>query len=256
MLVNIPKNSKVKCQKDGCNNFVRLFFDYNGRIEEFTCAICLGFEYMPPDKSPILANNYTTCVTCNSQFKVMQTYQGTRAECLICRSPRTVSNSNVTTVQTNNYSGNSNQVKPVYNRFRMVRMCTPDFYSPSNIYDWTDFNYPIKCCKEKKGYWFVSNKGRGNDPRLDDLLNMDGCSDTYFHQKGENGGNAWIFIIRRNDTYVYFNASCNNKGFDCEGGGIVYYANDWNVFWNYCLQAIPGYKWQRILEVYDIDADM
>jgi hypothetical protein len=220
-----------------CNNFVRLFFDYTGRIEEFTCAICLGFNYTPPDKSPILANNYTTCVTCNSQFKIMQTYQGIKPECLICRTPPTV----------------SNKVKFTHNKFRMIRMSTPDFSLTSNHYDWTDFNYPIQSCKEKKGSWLISNKGSGDDPRLDELLNTDGYFNTYFYQKGENGDKAWIFIIKRNDTYIYFNASCNNKGFDYEGGGIVYYANCWNIFWNYCLQAVPGYKWQSILEVYDID---
>lgn len=220
----IPKNSKVKCQKDACNNFVRLFSDYTGKIEDFSCAICLGLNYTLSNKSPILANNYTTCVTCNCQFKIMQIYRGKKPECQICRTiPPTIPS----LAGTNNFIANStNKISP------------PEKFSSSKKHDWTNFNYPIYSCKEKDGAWTISNKGPNDDLELDDILNTDEFAKVYFCQKGENEGNAWIFIIQREDgVYVYFNASCDYTGFDCQGAGIVYYSSDWNVFWNMCLDT-------------------
>ena len=60
--------------------------------------------------------------------------------------------------------------------------------------------------------------------------------DKVIYQIGENDGDSWICIGKRADGYyLFFEASCDYTGFDCEGGGQINYSKDWEYFWNKCL---------------------
>ena len=67
------------------------------------------------------------------------------------------------------------------------------------------------------------------------LLNIDSWDKIYYYQEGENEFQEWIIIFKSNDKYVYFKASCDYTGFDCQGGGDISFSTNKNKFWNYCL---------------------
>ena len=67
------------------------------------------------------------------------------------------------------------------------------------------------------------------------LLNIDSWDKIYYYQEGENEFQEWIIIFKNNNKYVYFKASCDYTGFDCQGGGDVSFSNNKTKFWNYCL---------------------
>lgn len=73
----------IGCQK--CDNRVRLFKPYRGRMKDFLCAMCLpGIMYTNPDQT-IPAKHYTSCTVCWCHFQVQQTYNGKKPTCPSCR---------------------------------------------------------------------------------------------------------------------------------------------------------------------------
>ena len=110
---------------------------------------------------------------------------------------------------------------------------------PGSGVKWDDFSYPFASYRNKYGVWTMNAVGHTEKLSFDDLFNLDilRSSEVYFHQVGEYDEEAWVFIIKRPDNiYVYFTASCDYTGFDCRGGGDIFYIkDDWPLFWNKCL---------------------
>lgn len=108
-------------------------------------------------------------------------------------------------------------------------------------YDWSDFDYPFRACSENEGGWTVEPIGDTNKLSDDELFDKNILinSTVFYYQGGWNDGDAWIFVIKRpDDIYVYFTASCDYTGFDCQGGGDIYYTSgNFSTFWNYCLDT-------------------
>ena len=68
------------------------------------------------------------------------------------------------------------------------------------------------------------------------LLNIDDWAKIYYYQAGENDGDDWIMICQnKKGVYIYFRASCDYTGFDCQGGGEISYSSNEQIFWNHCL---------------------
>lgn len=226
----IPSGSKLACQRCYCINYVRLSTDFTDKIDEFACATCLGYPYSIPGKSPIAAGNYTTCSVCDCQFKVGLEYRGKKPMCHICRNqvPQESSDFRVPSlVGTKNFVANSIDKKN-----------SPKKYEQATKINWDNFNYPISCCSDDEGSWTISNKGPNPDIEIGKLLDASTFCKVYYRQVGENDGDDWVFIIQRKDgVYVYFKASCDYTGFDCQGGGNVSYSREWSIFWDMCLDT-------------------
>ena len=68
------------------------------------------------------------------------------------------------------------------------------------------------------------------------LLNIDTWKKIYYYQEGQNDFKEWIVAFQTKDgIYVYFRASCDYTGFDCQGGGDISFTKDRDIFWNFCL---------------------
>jgi hypothetical protein len=52
----------------------------------------------------------------------------------------------------------------------------------------------------------------------------------YWIREGENDGDAWELLCKLdNDCYVFYSASCDYTGFDCQGGMKAYISKDKNT---------------------------
>lgn len=113
--------------------------------------------------------------------------------------------------------------------------------SSGEKYDWSDFDYPFRACKDIEGGWTVEPIGDTNELSYDELFDKNILinSTVFYCRGGWNDGDPWVFMIKRpDDIYVYFNASCDYTGFDCRGGGNIYYTSgNFSTFWNYCLDT-------------------
>ena len=106
--------------------------------------------------------------------------------------------------------------------------------------DWKEsFRYPIKACLEHEGCWSVNTNCCIPAHKVLDFNKL-AKSKVYYHQRGHNDAEAWCFIARMDDgMYVYFRASCDYTGFDCQGGGELMYTHDnFNRFWSMFLDTI------------------
>ncbi len=63
-------------------------------------------------------------------------------------------------------------------------------------------------------------------------------ADYYWIQEGENDGEAWQCLCKlKNGCYVFYSASCDYTGFDCQGGMIMFISkNKERVFYE-CMDA-------------------
>jgi hypothetical protein len=52
----------------------------------------------------------------------------------------------------------------------------------------------------------------------------------YWIREGENDGDSWELMCKLdNDCYVFYSASCDYTGFDCQGGMKAYISKDKNA---------------------------
>jgi hypothetical protein len=124
--------------------------------------------------------------------------------------------------------------KRKYNQYKPISyICHND---GERCHTWTDY---IRCeCFDKADKCQVNENEEYYKPTIKpkDLLNIDTWKKIYYYQEGENNWKEWIIACKNKDNvYVYFRASCDYTGFDCQGGGDVSYSKDRNTFWNYCL---------------------
>jgi len=88
-----------------------------------------------------------------------------------------------------------------------------------------------KVCNYKKTYHYDENYKPSIDPKQ--LLNMANWNKVYYYQEGENDSDEWVIVCKtKDDIYIYFRASCDYTGFDCQGGGMVSFSKNKNNFWN------------------------
>ena len=71
------------------------------------------------------------------------------------------------------------------------------------------------------------------------LLNIDTWDKIYFYQEGEQDQKDWIIACKNKDgIYIYFRASSDYTGFDCQGLGDISYSANKQTFWNQCLDNL------------------
>lgn len=228
-------NDLIKCQWPKCCNSVRLIAPYNGAFKDFRCATCLGLDVVE-SKRPIPAGSYAVCECCHAQFKIRKQFYGKKPFCPICREQKVQKIPKVQKVQ---------KIPKVPSLKETVPMKANNKYVPVNNLkpfnaeiDWENFLYPINSCLKNVGKWTIKAHGTVRKIMKKDLLDVSKLAKVYFAQEGENDEESWIFIAHHSDgIYVYFTASCDYTGFDCQGGGEVYYSTNLETFWNYCLDT-------------------
>jgi len=88
-----------------------------------------------------------------------------------------------------------------------------------------------KVCNYKKTYRYGEDYKPSIDPKQ--LLNITDWVKVYYYQEGEGDSDEWVIVCKnKDDIYIYFRASCDYTGFDCQGGGMVSFSKDKNNFWN------------------------
>lgn len=101
--------------------------------------------------------------------------------------------------------------------------------------DWSEFDYPIHAFHLSYGAWTMQPVPGEPEPDAatrDQLLDYEQFDVAYFARVGENDGEHWTFLVRHtNGYYVYFDASCDYTGFDCQGGGSIVYSRDSQQMW-------------------------
>lgn len=102
-------------------------------------------------------------------------------------------------------------------------------------FDWSLFDYPIDSFKCEDGHWdchpVLNEEPYPND--INELLDCTKYSVVYHFRPGANDEESWEFVVRhQNGYYIWFDASCDYTGFDCQGCGTIVYSNDPNSFWN------------------------
>ena len=79
-VATICGGSLFPCQNKKCDQTVRLFKDYEGRVSDFRCAKCLPFlKYSETSKVGV----YTNCCDCSGQFLVKNRGDHACYECFI-----------------------------------------------------------------------------------------------------------------------------------------------------------------------------
>ncbi|WP_419832131.1 hypothetical protein [Endozoicomonas atrinae] len=67
------------------------------------------------------------------------------------------------------------------------------------------------------------------------------CKDidkVFSYQEGENDGDSWIMFGELKDGSVFhFSGSCDYTGFDCEGGGMMIVAPNWEDLFNHTIDV-------------------
>lgn len=138
------------------------------------------------------------------------------------------------------------------------------YSEPNHILIHKNYDYPIKSFLNGEGQWTYTDqtnhgvtykiiyecKHNGKQCRAYvhgkkypvsqikpfDLLNIDTWKKIYYYQEGQNDFKEWIVAFQTKDgIYVYFRASCDYTGFDCQGGGDISFTKDRDIFWNFCL---------------------
>ena len=86
------------------------------------------------------------------------------------------------------------------------------------------FGYPISAALCGEGEWRFGTVIGKSKPSiaLRTILDLSRLTEVYFLQEGENDEEQWIFLAKhKSGNYVYFSASCDYTGFDCQGGGEI-----------------------------------
>lgn len=102
--------------------------------------------------------------------------------------------------------------------------------------DWSDFTYPIDAYHHVDGDWDFGptlNEASAGVDAVKTMLDPLHFQKVYHvdYKEGE-----WTFLVyNTNGYYVYFNASCDTTGFDCQGGGTVCYAQSWKNMYAFGL---------------------
>jgi hypothetical protein len=171
---------------------------------------------------------YAVCSPCGREFSIKQKING----CPIC--PKCGKQATSECAENVLY-----RYKLKLNKYVEIEEHTLQTYHGSTV-DWKKFSYPFRSFHDNVGCWSSIAFGKKTEQlSKDNLLDLDvlKSSKVYFHQIGECDEDAWIFIIKRPDNvYLYFSASCDYTGFDCRGGGDLFYIkDDWSAFWKKCL---------------------
>ena len=121
--------------------------------------------------------------------------------------------------------------------------------------NWSEFDYPISSFTGYPNYPSYAGGDKsyqvglwsygpvlGEDETTHsekDMLNYNLFEKVYLAKPGHNDEEPWIFLIKhQNGYYIYFNASCDFTGFDCQGGGEIKYSKDGKQMWNFGLNEI------------------
>lgn len=95
---------------------------------------------------------------------------------------------------------------------------------PSDVCMSEMFDYPISACLDDSSCWSFEGLPGKSKPSIAirTILDLARITEIYFYQEGENDERAWIFLAKhKSGYYVYFCASCDYTGFDCQGGGEI-----------------------------------
>lgn len=72
--------------------------------------------------------------------------------------------------------------------------------------------------------------------QLVEYINYRKFMGVYFYRVGAGDEDSWIFVAKNtNNQYIFYEASCDYTGFDCQGYIELSVSNDPNNFWNFCL---------------------
>lgn len=124
-------------------------------------------------------------------------------------------------------------------------------------YNWDKFEYPIDSFLRGDGTWKCSVVL--GDPKETivvnpiNLVNVTKFTKVYYFQEGENDEAAWIFFAKHsNGFYVFFEASCDYSGFDCQGGGSIVYSKDpRRMYWQGLTDCVRGRVKDFLDEVFE-----
>ena len=122
----------------------------------------------------------------------------------------------------------------------LFRLYNLFFEMRAQDFNWDEFEYPIESLKEYNGDWkfgpVMDEEEIYEKKKEDELLMCEKFETVYLFQVGEKDGDPWIFFVKhQNGYYIYFYASCDYTGFDCQGGGTVEYGLSWKNMWNFGL---------------------
>lgn len=99
---------------------------------------------------------------------------------------------------------------------------------------WHRFDYPIDSFISDDGRWTYESVISEEETEFSekDMLDHSKFEKVYYYQEGENDGESWTFLVRHtNGYYIFFDASCDYTGFDCQGGGSITYSLDGQKMW-------------------------
>ncbi len=107
----------------------------------------------------------------------------------------------------------------------------PDKYF-NMIFDINSFDYPIRSFLNNEGDWHINGQYFNNADKHQTYKHLFNFNQIYFNRIGENDEQSWIIVGKSGQNYVYFEGSCDYTGFDCQGGGDLYYCDNWKTLWN------------------------
>lgn len=119
-------------------------------------------------------------------------------------------------------------------------------FTPLTNHKLWDLSYPFSFINKKDdelwGYQYsTADFCRGLvDEELCDPGNFPkNIRDYYWIQEGENDGKSWLCLCRlKNGCYVFYSASCDYTGFDCQGGMIMFISNSKERIFYECMDKI------------------
>jgi len=107
--------------------------------------------------------------------------------------------------------------------------------------NWSEFEYPIKSYFSWEGEWQYGPILYESPVTCSEkeMLDTTKFVKVFLAQPGENDEEAWKFLVKHeNGCYIFFDASCDYTGFDCQGGGKIFYSKDPKQMWLFGLDDI------------------
>lgn len=115
--------------------------------------------------------------------------------------------------------------------------------------------YAISSFIENEGEWRINgNKEPASEKERAALLNLRDIDEVFYYQKGKNDEESWVLFAKKTDnSYIFFMASCDYTGFDCQGGGCVITSSDFHEIWNFGLTSFVRERTCDFLGVANIE---
>lgn len=104
---------------------------------------------------------------------------------------------------------------------------------------WDDmFGYPLGSVNECGCSLSISPDEtitiKDQEKYIEDLLDVSKYEKLWYYQQGENDGDPWEFVVlHESGVYIFYEASCDYTGFDCQGWMGITISKDPVNFWNF-----------------------